>query len=301
MKNVLVIFTAMSCVLLFSGLTPRKSTGRTLVWSEEFNYTGTPDSTKWNFEEGPKRGIQKQYYTKNRLENASVENGILTITARKEEYPNPNYYKVKEKFGLQSLPAEYKNMKVDSLPAWVRFRYDSVFHYTSASMTTLGKLSWKYGRIEARAKVPQGKGVSSAIWMLGSDLPKAGWPKCGEIDIMEFVGQHPNEIHGNVHYGDSIPTAHFQKPGKQKVEKAFDDFHVYAIEWNKEEIKFFCDDILYNTFLFRSAATKNLNPFHQPFYLIVNLAIGSGNSWSGPVEDRVLPQKFAIDYIRVYQ
>ncbi|MDR3246305.1 MAG: glycoside hydrolase family 16 protein, partial [Prevotellaceae bacterium] len=124
-----------------------------LIWSDEFNYSGLPNSRKWNYEEGFVRNREAQYYTKARLENAKVENGELVITARKEAYDAASY--------------------------------------TSASINTRGKFEFQGGRIEVRAKLPEGRGVWPAIWTLGTNINKVGWPVCGEIDIMEFVGYEP--------------------------------------------------------------------------------------------------------------
>jgi len=260
-------------VALFVGLA--SATEWKLVWSDEFDYKGMPDSTKWDYEVGFVRNREMQYYTRARKENVRVENGMLVIEGRKEKFKNPGYrpgskdWKKRRKFA----------------------------QYTSASLTTRGKESWKYGRIEVRAKLPHGKGMWPAIWTLGTNIPKIGWPRCGEIDIMEFVGKIPNRVLANAHF--SVAGKHHSDGGGLTTEKPYADFHVYAIEWNEERIDFFFDKTKYHTFSIKKADQGAFNPFRQPQYLIINLAIEG--TWGGPVDDEVLPQKYWIDYVRVYQ
>lgn len=159
--------------------------GWKLIWQDEFNYTGLPDATKWGYEVGHIRNNEQQYYTRAKKENVWVSNGVLIITGRKENYKNENY----------------KNESTD-------WRYkDSIAQYTSASINTLGKAAWKYGRIEVKAKLPTGGGIWPAIWMLGANRSIVGWPICGEIDIMEFIGNHPADIYSTIHFPDSIKQA----------------------------------------------------------------------------------------------
>jgi beta-glucanase (GH16 family) len=139
-----------------------------LKWSDEFDKDGLPDPTKWGYEEGLVRNNEAQLYTK-RSENARVEGGMLVIEGRKEELPNPHFKEGSENWKEQKPVASY----------------------TSASLKTQGIASWQYGRIEVRAKIPQGKGIWPAIWTLGDNISEIGWPRCGEIDIMEFVGKEP--------------------------------------------------------------------------------------------------------------
>ena len=235
-----------------------------LVWADEFNYQGLPDTNKWGYEAGFVRNHESQYYTKARLENARVEDGHLVIECRKEHFTPANH-----------APVEY----------------------TAASLTTRGKAGWQYGRIEARAKIPQGKGVWPAIWMLGEDKAQVGWPRCGEIDIMEFVGKEPTGIHGTLHY--FAEGKHQSDGGTLHTNQPFADFHVYAVEWTPERIDFFFDDQKYHTVHLDKANQGSGNPFRAPQYLILNFALGG--AWGGPIDDAVLPQKFLIDYVRVYQ
>lgn len=249
-----------------------------MIWSEEFNANGLPDKSKWTYENGFVRNNELQYYTKDRKENARVENGCLVIEGRKEKYPNPNF-----KPGT--------DVKKDSR------RGREFADYTAASLTTEGKFNVCYGRIEVKAKLPQGKGVWPAIWMLGENHSTAGWPKCGEIDIMEFVGKEPDKIHGTVHFwGDN---KHKQKGDKVVTQNAWEDFHVYAVEWYPDHMDFFFDKQKYFTFPLDSANLNGENCFRKPHYLLINLALGG--SWGGPMDDTVLPQKYLIDYVRVYQ
>jgi beta-glucanase (GH16 family) len=277
-----------------------------LVWSDEFNYNGLPDSNKWSFEEGNVRDGESEYYTKNRLANARVANGVLTITARKEEFVNPHFADFKktqrgQKYftELMKYPKQFRNKPVDSVPAWVKNRYDSLAHYTSASIVTKGKASWKYGRIEVRAKLPQGRGVLPAAWLLGNNITTVGWPKCGEIDIMEFVGRVPGEIYGHVHYADPITTNHVSSGQGYNLIPTTDGFHIYAVEWNSQTISFSCDNKVYFTYEVDKAKSTTLDPFRQPFYFLLNMSLGG--SFGGKVDPSIFPQEYQIDYVRIYQ
>ena len=251
-----------------------------LVWSDEFKKDGLPNAKKWAYEVGFIRNREAQYYTKARKDNARVEKGMLIIESRKEKFKNPEYKPdAKRKSWKQSQ--EYAN-------------------YTSASLTTQGKASWQYGRIEVRAKLPTGKGTWPAIWMLGTNIKKVGWPTCGEIDIMEYVGYNPDRIHANIH---TKKYNHVKKTGKGssiKVAKPYEKFHVYAIEWSAEKIDFYIDDKKYFTYE-NEKSGEAFWPFDKDHYLILNTAIGG--SWGGQkgIDDAIFPQKFIIDYVRIYQ
>lgn len=241
------------------------SQNKKLVWSDEFNYKGAPDVKKWNYEQGYIRNKELQYYT-DRNENIRVEDGLLIIEARSD-----------------SAIIDGKKIPV-----------------TSASLITKDKAEWKYGKIEVKAKVPSSLGTWPAIWMLGTNIDKVGWPTCGEIDIMENVGYDPDKIHTNVHTKAYNHTAGTNKGAITEVKKPHEDFHVYAVDWNKEKIDFFIDGKKVFTFENENKGTEEW-PFDQPFYLILNLAIGG--AWGGQqgVDVNALPQKFYIDYVRVYQ
>jgi beta-glucanase (GH16 family) len=246
-----------------------------LAWSDEFDYTGLPDSMKWNYEVGFVRNAEMQYYTKDDLNNARVENGMLIIEGRKQQIPNPKY-----------------NPNLDSWMAKREFA-----QYTSASITTRGRESWTYGRIEVRAKLPRGKGTWPAIWTLGDNIYKVKWPKCGEIDIMEQVGKDPDWIYGTVHY--SADDKHISSGGKIRAVDPVADFHIYAINWYDDHIDFFFDSTKYFTFPLDKAGLGADNPFRKPQYLIINLALGG--SWGGEIDDSIFPQEYLIDYVRVYK
>ncbi len=236
----------------------------TLVWSDEFNYNGLPDSTKWGYDVGADGwgNNEKQAYYAKRLQNASVENGVLSITAIKESFEGANY--------------------------------------TSARLTTKNKGDWKYGRLEVRAKMPKGRGVWPAIWMLPTDWKYGDWPTSGEIDIMEFVGYLPDSVFGTVHTG-----AYNHRIGTHKGKNTFrndlsDAFHVYTMEWNENEIKLFIDQELY--FIFKNEKKGYQEwPFDQRFHLLMNVAVGG--DWGGKmgIDESIFPQPLQVDYVRVYQ
>lgn len=236
-----------------------------LVWSDEFDYQGLPDPAKWGYEVGYIRNNEKQYYTKARLENAKVQNGFLVITARKDDF----------KDGEKVRPI------------------------TSASVISKGKGFWKRGRIECRAKVPVSLGTWPAIWMLPEDK-SMGWPKCGEIDILEHVGFDPKKVHFNVHVDK---YNHMKKNGKGKkvdCDNPETEFHVYAIEWFDDRIDFYFDDQKVFSYANEGDGEESW-PFDKPFYLILNLAFGG--SWGGAkgIDESKLPQEYFIDYVRVFQ
>jgi beta-glucanase (GH16 family) len=169
--------------------------------------------------------------------------------------------------------------------------------YTSTRITTKSKKEFQYGRFEARAKLPVGHGIWPAFWMLGSNISEVGWPKSGEIDILEYIGREPHMVFTTLHtqdsHGNSVNT---KKTNFPDIEKGF---HIYALDWSKDKMDFFVDDVLVYTF---NPMDKNENtwPFNQPFYFIINMAIG-GNFGGPKVDDGIFPQKFYIDYVRVYQ
>jgi len=233
-----------------------------LLWSDEFDIEGLPDSTKWNYEEGFIRNDEAQYYTRARLENARVDDGMLVIEARQEKYEGADY--------------------------------------TSASITTSGRASWRFGRIEVKAKLPTGRGMWPAIWMLGTNISEVGWPECGEIDIMENVGFDPDRIHANVHTGAFNHVDGTSKGSSIVVENPHSAFHVYAIEWSGDRIDFFVDDKKYFSFANTGGGVAEW-PFDQPHYLILNLAVGG--AWGGRegIDDSILPQRYYVDYVRVYE
>ncbi|MFH6963505.1 family 16 glycosylhydrolase [Flavobacterium plurextorum] len=169
--------------------------------------------------------------------------------------------------------------------------------YTSTKITTKGKKEFKYGRIEARAKLPVGQGIWPAFWMLGANIDEVQWPESGEIDILEYIGRDPHMVYTTLQTQDSHGnTINTKRTEFLNIEEGY---HVYAIEWDKDKIEFFVDKILVYTF---NPSIKNEDtwPFDKPFYIILNLAVG-GNFGGPEVDDAIFPQKFYIDYVRVYQ
>lgn len=250
-----------------------------LAWSDEFDQAGSPDPKKWTNEVGMIRNREAQFYTAGRLDNLRVEDGKLIIEARKETFANRRHE-----------PGRTND--------WRRQQFA---HYTSGSLTTRGRFEPRYGRIEVRAKLPSARGVWPAIWMLGTNISQAGWPRCGEIDIMEFVGYDPGVVHANIHTGKYNHARGTGKGSQLKVERPFDDFHVYAAEWHADRIDFFFDDRKYFSYAKEENAGSDVWPFDQPHYLILNLAIGG--AWGGRkgIDDAAFPQRFEIDYVRIYQ
>lgn len=268
---------------------------RVLVWHDEFGYSGLPDETKWDYEVGMIRGTELQYYTRKRFSNVFVANGNLTIRAKKEIFPNPDL----SQFKAEKFPTKYLHTPKDSIPGWVKNRFDSSFNYTSGSLITLHRASWTFGRIEVRAKLPSGNGVWPIIWMMGSNIESVPWPYCGEIDIMEYVGRLPNTIQANVHYSLRENQKKYSSAKKVNIFEPFSDFHVYSMEWNEMGMRFFLDDILFHSFTYANLPTDQENPFKKPMYLLLSLAIGG--SFGGPVDNSILPQELKVDYVRVYQ
>ncbi|ARK12005.1 glycoside hydrolase family 16 protein [Fibrella sp. ES10-3-2-2] len=243
--------------------TPSK---RKLVWADEFDKAGLPDSKKWGYDVGGNGwgNNELQYYTKERKENARVENGNLIIEAHKEAFQGRNY--------------------------------------TSARLLTQHTTKWTYGRIEVKAKIPGGVGTWPAIWMLGENISSAGWPLCGEIDIMEHVGYDEGVFHGTLHTSAYNHNKGTQKEGKTTIANATSAFHVYAIDWTSDQIDFYIDDQKYYTVKAQEVGTTQQQwPFRQPFFLILNLAVG-GN-WGGKmgVDEAIWPRRMEVDYVRIYQ
>jgi beta-glucanase (GH16 family) len=237
-----------------------------LVWSDEFNHPGPPDPSKWSYESGYVRNHEAQYYTKNRSENVRVEDGHLVIEAREDSLALPN---------------------------------GKIAKITSGAIETKNKISWKYGRIEVRAKIPQGRGTWPAIWMMPQDR-SAGWPACGEIDIMEGIGSKPAVIYQTIHTKAGNHVNHKQHGTVTPVQNLSDDFHVYAMQWDADQMEMFIDDR--KTFSFSNDHTGNDSwPFDKPFYVILNLAIGG--DWGGikGIDDSMFPCRMEVDYVRAYQ
>lgn len=244
--------------------------GWKLTWSDEFNRPGAnpPDPSKWTLETGGNGwgNNELEYYTA-RLENAKEQEGLLTIRAAKEDYAGPE--KVKR-------------------------------GYTSARLKTKDKFSQKYGRFEARIKLPYGKGIWPAFWLLGDDIGKVGWPACGEIDIMESIGE-PDKVYGTIHgpgyFGANGVQGKYSLAGNRRFQ---DDFHVFAVDWDPAEIKFYVDDVMYKSTTPSDIPRGTHWAFDHPFFIILNLAVG-GNWPGSPNGQTVFPQTMQVDYVRVYQ
>ncbi|RPA70465.1 glycoside hydrolase family 16 protein [Cyclobacteriaceae bacterium YHN15] len=248
-------------ILIFSCSSLKESSN--LIWSDEFDYEGLPDPDKWVYDVGDHGwgNNELQYYTENNLANSRAENGILIIEAHQDS----SYTKA----------------------------------YTSARLLTRGKASWKYGYIEVKAKLPKGVGTWPAIWMLPEENTYGGWPKSGEIDIMEHVGYDQGTVHGTVHTEAFNHTKGTQKGKTIPVPDCSEEFHVYAINWQEDKIDFYMDGEKYHTFQNTGGSWEEW-PFDHPFHLILNIAVG-GN-WGGVqgVNPEIWPQRMEIDYVRVY-
>jgi beta-glucanase (GH16 family) len=251
--------------VFFSASIPGHPSANTLqlVWSDEFNYNGLPDSSKWNYDTGGDGwgNHELQHYTGNRAENARVENGHLIIEARKEKWQNNDY--------------------------------------SSARLVTRGKSAWQYGRIEVSARLPKGVGTWPAIWMLGANTPLQ-WPDDGEIDVMEHVGYNHGCIHGTVHckkYNHSIGT---QKSDTVIVKDCAEKFHVYSLEWTPDSIRTGVDGKIFFRFANEHSGYPAW-PFDNKMYLLLNLAVGG--DWGGAkgIDQDIWPQRMEVDYVRVYQ
>ena len=239
-----------------------------LVWSDEFNGpNGAPvDATKWTAEVGGGGwgNNELEYYT-SRVDNAYQSDGLLVIKAIKESYAGSQY--------------------------------------TSARLITKNKFSPQYGRLEARIKIPYGQGIWPAFWMLGNDIDAVGvgWPRCGEIDIMENIGREPAIVHGTIHgpgySGDKGIGSSYSLQNNQRFSDAF---HTFAVEWEPNVVRFYCDGILYKTLTPADLPNGTTWVYNHPFFILMNVAVGGG--WPGnPDTTTVFPQTMLVDYVRVYQ
>ncbi len=235
-----------------------------LIWSDEFEGpAGTPpDPDRWVFDIGTDWGNDQLEYDTDRPENVSLDGqGNLAITAREEDY--------------EGQP------------------------YTSGRIKTEGRFSHAYGRFEARIKLPVGQGLWPAFWLLGNDFSRVGWPQCGEIDVMEYRGQEPNVIHGSLHgpgysAGNAV-TGRFTLPGA-----GFDqDFHVFAIEWQPDQITWLVNDVVYQRRTPADLPQGTRWVFDHPFFIILNVAVG-GTFVGDPAPDTQFPQTMLVDWVRVY-
>lgn len=239
-----------------------------LVWNDEFNYEGSPDTTLWTYDQG--NGCpslcgwgnnELQFYTSS-TKNVRVQDGKLIIEAHRED------------------KAESK--------------------YTSARIKSFNGGSWKYGYMEISARLPQGRGTWPAIWMLPDNLIYGGWPRSGEIDIMEHVGYDHGVVHGTVHTNAYNHLKNTQVGKQRTVENVHGAFHTYAINWTETKIEFYIDGTKYHEFK-KNGDSPDEWPFDHPFHLILNIAVGGG--WGGQegVDESIWPQRMEVDYVRVYE
>jgi beta-glucanase (GH16 family) len=242
------------------------SAGWELVWNDEFDYTGLPDKTKWDYDVGTGSGgwgnNELQYYMKESLKNAHVENGVLVLTAHKERMEQCDY--------------------------------------TSTRIVTRDKGDWIYGRFEIAAKLPKGRGLWPAIWMLPTEWVYKEWPKSGELDIMENVGFDPYTIHFNIHTEEYNHLIKTNKGDTLKLSDPHTKFNVYALEWYKDSVVFYANDR--KAFVFRNEHTGYKTwPFDQKFHLLLNIAVGG--EWGGQqgIDTAVFPASMEIDYVRVFK
>lgn len=248
-----------------------KAAGWKLVWSDEFNGANgsAVDSSKWVSETGGDGwgNHELEYYT-SRLDNALQQNGTLVIKVLPEKYTGSDRV---------------------------------TRNYTSARLKTLGKFSQTYGRFEARIKIPRGQGIWPAFWMLGNNVDQSGWPECGEIDVMENIGKEPSLIHGTIHGpgysgADGIGSP-FALPDNQPFA---DNFHVYAVEWERNTLRFYVDDHLFETRTPTDLPKGTKWVYDHPFFLLLNVAVGG--DWPGnPDASTTFPQTMLVDYVRVYE
>jgi beta-glucanase (GH16 family) len=279
MKKIYSVIPALLALVMTISMSERsnseKQDGYTLIWADEFNKDGLPDTANWNYEKGFVRNHELQWY---QPENAFCKNGMLIIEARKENKPNPQY-------------EEGSNR-------WQRSR--KTIDYTSACMISRGKHSWLYGRFVMRARIDIRSGLWPAWWTLGETKP---WPGNGEIDIMEYyrgmllaniacLGKDRKaEWYSNRFSADSLGGAKWAAA-----------FHVWRMDWTEQSVALYCDDVLLNETPLSKLENKDgtgFNPFRQPHYMLLNLALGGDNG--GDLSDTPFPNRFEVDYVRVYQ
>ncbi|WP_417950315.1 family 16 glycosylhydrolase [Flagellimonas meishanensis] len=260
-------YILVACLLVFFGCetddTQTVATFTQLTMSDEFDTNGAPDSSIWGFDIGTGEngwGNQElQYYT-DRPENVKVQNGILLITANQESFEGSNY--------------------------------------TSARLITKDKFEQRYGRFEARIRLPYGQGIWPAFWMLGADIDDNPWPGAGEIDIMEYRGQNPTILVGSVHGPGYSGGQAISKEYTLTNDRFDTGFHVFGIEWGPEYINFYVDDVLYNQITPEDVTGTWV--FDKPFFILMNLAVG-GTFVGSPNAETEFPQTMLVDYVRVYE
>jgi beta-glucanase (GH16 family) len=272
-RNISLFLLAVGTCVHASAQTPAASPAAqwTLSWSDEFNGPeGSPvDASKWVTETGGNGwgNDELEYYT-NRPQNSYQHDGNLVIKVLQEKYT-----------GADGVTR----------------------NYTSARLKSLGKFDQTYGRFESRIKIPRGQGIWPAFWMLGKDIDKPGWPACGEIDIMENIGKEPAMVHGTIHGPGYSGEQGIGSPYTASGGKAVaDDYHVFAVEWEPNVIRFYLDEHLYATRTPADLPKGTKWVYDHPFFLLLNVAVGGG--WPGsPDATSTFPQEMLVDYVRVYR
>lgn len=232
------------------------------VWGDEFNTPGLPDSTKWDYEVGKIRNDELQYYTYKRSENARIQDTVLIIEARKELFKGADY--------------------------------------TSASLISKYNGDWLYGKFEIRVKVPTGKGTWPAIWMMPTDDEYGGWPKSGEMDIMEYVGMNANNLYYTAHFEGTNGTGHKSSGTQTTYNQPYSQFITFTFVWSPTKLEWYADELKKYTYN-KPADDYKIWPFDKMFYMILNLAYGGSWGAQQGIDDTKLPHQFLIDYVRVYQ
>lgn len=245
--------------------TPLAYDGMDLIWQDEFEGTALNENN-WNYKIGNGNdGWGNNELQFYREENTSIQDGHLVIEARNQNF--------------------------------------SGFNYTSSRLTTEGKFTFTHGRVDIRAALPEGQGIWPALWMLGENITTVGWPRCGEIDIMELVGHQPSTVHSTVHYANSAGSHIQSVTGTSNLsggEKFSDEFHVFSLIWSQDRMEFYLDDNLQQVITRSSLGASNPYPFNEPFYFLFNIAVG-GNWPGSPDATTQFPQHMFVDYIRVFQ
>ncbi len=235
----------------------------TASWADEFDYTGLPETGKWDYDLGGSGwgNNEKQYYT-NTISNASVADGKLTITTKKESMNG--------------------------------------MAYTSTRLVTRNKMDALYGRFEIKAKLPSGRGTWPAIWMLPTDRAYGDWPKSGEIDIMEHVGYDQNNVHFSTHTEAYYFKINTQKTSTKLIPDASTAFHVYRLDWTPYAVRGYYDNAMVFEFVNEGKGYK-VWPFDKRFHLLLNVAVGG--DWGGAqgIDDTIFPQKLEVDYVKYYK
>jgi beta-glucanase (GH16 family) len=261
MKYIVSVVTLFCVLFLSCKREPDAEPTYKLVWSDEFNYTGLPDSTRWTFEVGTPRNNEAQYYQPKRLANSRVENGNLILTALNDNF--------------QSRPI------------------------SSASIMTKGKTDFLFGKIEVRAKMPTGKGAWSAIWTKGTNQDVVGWPACGEIDIMEWLGSVPQFVFGSLHKADASGKDAAQISISPETKDLSENFHTYTLEWDETQIRMFIDDVNFAIYKASDMTAAEWQQFTKPHFMLLNLAMGGSSG--GTIDYSKFPFIFTIDYVRYYK